>query len=107
MRLAAAGFVYRIEDIDKASNAGINRQLGHKGRKYDLFKFKGGIYCRHAWKEILYRLKKGTELKDGLSLDDDYNTVKSIPKTYVRKPKGLKDSKIAPNSMKDRGAYPK
>ena len=39
MRLAKAGFVYRIEDIDKASASGVNRQLGHKGRKYDLFKF--------------------------------------------------------------------
>ena len=106
MRLAKSGFVYRIEDIDKASDAGINRQLGHKGRKYDLFKFKGGVYCRHVWKEVLYRLKKGTELKDGQSLDDDYNTVKSIPKSYVRKPKGLKDSKIAPVNMPNQGHYP-
>jgi len=106
MRLAKSGFVYRIEDIDKASDAGINRQLGHKGRKYDLFKFKGGVYCRHVWKEVLYRLKKGTELKDGQSLDDDYSTVKSIPKSYVRKPKGLKDSKIAPVNMPNQGHYP-
>jgi hypothetical protein len=106
MSLAKSGFVYRIEDIDKASDAGINRQLGHKGRKYDLFKFKGGVYCRHVWKEVLYRLKKGTELKDGQSLDDDYNTVKSIPKSYVRKPKGLKDSKIAPVNMPNQGHYP-
>ena len=106
MRLAKAGFVYRIEDIDKASDAGVNKQLGHKGRKYDLFRFKGGVYCRHIFKEILYRLKKGTELKDGQSLDDDYNTVKSIPKSYVRKPKGLKDSKIAPVNMPNQGHYP-
>ena len=106
MRLAKAGFVYRIEDIDKASDAGVNKQLGHKGRKYDLFRFKGGVYCRHIFKEILYRLKKGTELKDGQSLDDDYNTVKSIPKSYVRKPKGLKDSKIAPVNMPNEGHYP-
>ena len=43
MRLASAGFVYRIEDIDKASREGVNKQLGHKGRAYDLFKFKGGL----------------------------------------------------------------
>ena len=57
MRLSRGGFVYRIEDIDAASRAGVNRQLGHKGKPYDLFKFKGGVYCRHAWKVILYRLK--------------------------------------------------
>ena len=105
MRLSRAGFVWRIEDIDKASDAGVNRQLGHKGRKYDLFKFKGGIYCRHKWKEILYRLKKGTELKDGQSLDNDYNKVDSIPKSYVRSPKGIKESKIAPINMPNQGAY--
>ena len=106
MTLARGGFVYRIEDIDKASDAGVNRRLGHKGRKYDLFKFKGGVYCRHAWKEILYRLKEGTELKDGQSLDDDYNKVNSIPKRYVRTPKGIKESKIAPVNMPNQGHYP-
>ena len=28
--------VYRIEDIDKASNAGVNKSFGHKGKAYDL-----------------------------------------------------------------------
>ncbi|QDP51052.1 MAG: putative portal protein [Prokaryotic dsDNA virus sp.] len=106
MRLSTGGFVWRIEDIDKASEAGVNRQLGHKGKKYDLFKYKGGVYCRHKWKEILYRLKKGTELKDGQSLDNDYNKVDTIPKSYQRKPKGIKESKIAPINMPGRGAYP-
>jgi uncharacterized protein YfkK (UPF0435 family) len=106
MRLSRGGFVWRIEDIDAASRSGVNKQLGHKGKKYDLFKFKGGVYCRHKWKEILYRLKKGTELKDGQSLDNDYNKVSSIPKSYVRNPRGIKDSKIAPVNMPNQGHYP-
>ncbi len=106
MRLSRGGFVWRIEDIDNASRSGVNKQLGHKGKKYDLFKFKGGIYCRHKWKEILYRLKQGTELKDGQSLDNDYNKVNSIPKSYVRSPRGIKESKIAPVNMPNQGAYP-
>ena len=105
MALASAGFVYRIEDIDKASREGVNKQLGHKGRAYDLFKFKGGVYCRHAWKVILYRLKEGTELKDGQSLDD-YNKVNSIPKTYTPTPRGIKDAVIAPVNMPNEGHYP-
>ena len=105
MALARAGFVYRIEDIDKASREGVNKQLGHKGRAYDLFKFKGGVYCRHAWKVILYRLKEGTELKDGQGLDD-YNKVNSIPKTYTPTPRGIKDAVIAPVNMPNEGHYP-
>ena len=105
MTLSKAGFVYRIEDIDKASREGVNKQLGHKGRAYDLFKFKGGVYCRHAWKVILYRLKEGTELKDGQGLDD-YNKVNSIPKTYTPTPRGIKDAVIAPVNMPNEGHYP-
>jgi hypothetical protein len=105
MRLSSAGFVYRIEDIDAASRAGVNKQLGHKGRPYDLFRFKGGVYCRHAWKVILYRLKEGTELKDGQSMDD-YKKTDSIPKTYTPRPRGIKDAVIAPENMPNRGHYP-
>ncbi len=105
MRLSKAGFVYRLEDIDKASREGVNKQLGHKGRPYDLFRFKGGVYCRHAWKVILYRLKEGTELKDAESMDD-YKKTDSIPKTYTPKPRGIKDAVIAPENMPNRGHYP-
>jgi len=105
MRLSKAGFVYRIEDIDAASRAGVNKQLGHKGRPYDLFKFKGGVYCRHAWKVILYRLKEGTELKDGQSMND-YKKTDSIPKSYTPRPRGIKDAVIAPENMPNQGHYP-
>jgi len=105
MRLSRAGFVYRIEDIDAASNAGVNKQLGHKGRAYDLFRFKGGVYCRHAWKVILYRLKEGTVKKDGQSLDD-YNKVNTIPKSYTPNPRGIKDAVKAPENMPNQGHYP-
>ena len=105
MRLAKAGFVYRLEDIDKASREGVNKQLGHKGKAYDLFRFKGGVYCRHAWKVILYRLKDGTELKDAESMED-YKKTDSIPKTYTPKPRGIKDAVIAPVNMPNQGHYP-
>ena len=103
MAIAKSGVIYRIEEIDKASDKGVNKQLGHKGKAYNLFKFKGGIYCRHAWKEQLYRLKKGTEKSDKLK---DYNKVKSVPKSYQPKPKGWKDAAIAPVNMPNQGAYP-
>ena len=103
MRLARGGFVYRIEDINKASRAGVNRQLGHKGRKYDLFLYKGGVYCRHAWKTVLYRLKEGTTLK-GAKIDDDFNKVKTIP--YKPNIKGIRTAEKAPVNMPNEGHYP-
>ena len=106
MKLAQADFVYRIEDINKASRAGINRQLGHKGQKYDLYLYKGGVYCRHAWKTILYRLKDGTKLKDAKSLDNDYNKVDRIPSEYKPEIKGQKTAETAPVKMPNEGHYP-
>ena len=106
MTLARAGFVYRIEDIDKASREGVNRQLGHKGKPYDLFRFKGGVYCRHAFKVILYRLKSKSLLKEPDKKMDDYNKADSIPKTYMPRPRGIKDAQTAPVNMPNQGHYP-
>jgi hypothetical protein len=103
MSAAASGTVYRLEDIDKASREGVNSNLGHKGQPYDLFKFKGGIYCRHKWVKVLYRLEKNTEPSENLG---NYKKTRSIPKSFIKKPRGTAESVIAPENMKNRGAYP-
>jgi hypothetical protein len=104
MRLSRTGIVYRLEDIDKASREGVNKELGHKGKAYDLFKFKGGIYCRHKWMRQLYRLKANTKPSKDLS---DYKKTRTIPKSYIKNPRGTKQSEIAPVNMPNQGAYPK
>jgi len=104
MRLSRTGIIYRLEDIDKASREGVNKQLGHKGKAYDLFKFKGGIYCRHKWMRQLYRLKANTKPSKDLS---DYKKTRTIPKSYIKNPRGTKQSEIAPVNMPNQGAYPK
>ena len=101
------GVVYRLEDIDKASREGINKQLGHKGQPYDLFRFKGGVKCGHFWQETLYRLKKKT---DGSFVEDKALSssaeVGSIPKSYAPRPRGNADSKKAPIDMPNQGHHP-
>jgi hypothetical protein len=101
-----SGVVYRLEDIDKASRAGVNRELGHKGQPYDLFKFKGGVNCSHYWKEVLYKLKK----KDGKYVEDkalsSSDEVSSIPKSYQPRPTGNAQSKVAPIDMPNNGHHP-
>ena len=106
MRLSKRGLVWRIEDIDKASWFDkVNVEFRHKpSMRYDIFKFKGGIYCRHKWVRVLYRLKAKTETSESLL---DYKKQKTIPASYIKNPRGTKESEIAPWNMKDRGAYPK
>jgi len=101
------GVVYRLEDIDKASRQGINRDFGHKGQAYDLFKYKGGVNCGHFWMENLYRLKKKT---DGSFVEDkslsSSKEVDSIPKSYKPRPAGHKKAKVAPKDMPNNGHHP-
>lgn len=99
-----SGVVYRLEDIDKASREGVNQSFGHKGKSYDLFKYKGGVQCGHVWKEQLYRLKDKT--KKNSSYVSQYNEVDNIPKSYQPKPNGNKESKIAPKDMPNNGHHP-
>ena len=94
--------VYRIEDIDKASRAGVNKSFGHKGKSYDLFKYKGGVNCGHYWSEVLYRLKSKTMKKS----IQNYDEVDSIPKSYAPTPAGHKKAKIAPKDMPNDGHHP-
>jgi hypothetical protein len=101
-----SGVVYRLEDIDRASRAGVNEELGHQKQPYDLFKFKGGVNCSHYWSEVLYKLKK----KDGKFLEDkslsSSQEVSSIPKSYKPRPLGNIQSKIAPIDMPNKGHHP-
>ena len=102
MSLSQSGTVYRLEGIDAASRDGVNDRLGHNGQAYDLFKFKGGIYCRHKWVRVLYRLESNTEPSANLG---NYKKTRSIPKSYIKSPRGTKDSETAPVNMPNQGAY--
>ena len=103
MNMANAGILWRIEDIDDATAEGVNKQLGHKGKAYDLFKFKGGVYCRHIFKRVLFRLRANTEESNNLA---DYKVTRSIPTKYNRKPRGSKEARKAPINMPNDGHYP-
>jgi hypothetical protein len=108
MRLSKgrSGLVWRIEDIDKASNfESVNVQFRHKPNiRYDIFKLKGGIYCQHKWERVLFRLKKGKYESSNL---DNYKRTGSIPRSYIKNPRGTRESEIATDKLPGRGAYPK
>lgn len=111
MSRSKRGVVYRLEDIDKASR-NLNFKAAelpmHNGQKYDLFKFKGGVYCRHKWREVLYKMKIDAALdgKKGSKKLGDYDVVKEIPKSYKAKPRGHKRAAKAERTRSDKGAYP-
>ncbi len=111
MARTANKIVYRIEDIDKASNYAFEKSAKlpmHNKQEYSLFKFKGGVYCKHKWVQILYKMKtkEALEGKKGSKDIEDYKRVKEIPKTYRRSPAGSNKAKVAPINMPNNGHYP-
>lgn len=55
---------YRREDIDKMSRQGVNSEFAKAGSSsYDIFRFKGGLHCHHAWVRRVYRRKRTSDGK--------------------------------------------
>ena len=59
MMMSDAGIEFRYEDIKRMGRAGVNGEFAPKGRKtYDLFTWKGGVYCYHGWMRRIYFRKQ-------------------------------------------------
>lgn len=106
MSRTSNGVVYRKEDIDQASFAGVNIEFGHNGQNYSLFKYKGGVNCGHVWNENLYRLKTKTDgtpyVDKSLSSSEEVNSISG----YNPNPSGWAEAQIAPIDMPNRGHHP-
>lgn len=111
MRLSDSGVVWRIEDIDRASfgrNEEVNTEFRHKNKKgaevrFDIFTLKGGIYCYHIWKKVLFRIKKNSTVSENLK---DYKITRSIPKSYQKNPAGSQKASKATINQVGEGKYP-
>lgn len=53
------GKVYRREDISIMSDSGVNGEFAPQGKStYDIFLYKGGVYCHHHWERKVYFRKR-------------------------------------------------
>jgi hypothetical protein len=110
MDMSNAGIVWRIEDIDRASYPRgeedlVNAEFRHKPDiPYNIFELKGGVYCYHKWVRVLYRLDSNTETSENLG---NYKKTRTIPKRYLRNPRGWKKAEKATDKQKGKGVYPK
>ena len=86
--------VFRLEDINMMSFRGINKELGHKGRNYSLFKYKGGKNCHHFWEKRVYKKKQ------------QVSEAEALAEGYVA-PTNPEEVPIAPKDMPNGGAFPK
>jgi len=100
------GVVYRKEDIDQASFAGVNNEFGHNKQNYSLWLYAGGVYCHHFWNENLYRLKTKTDgqpyVDKSLASSEEVSSISG----YNPNPSGLDVAQTAPINRAGRGEYP-
>jgi hypothetical protein len=56
---AKIGVVYRREDIDTMGDDGVNGQFAPSGKSnYSIWKYKGGVNCKHQWYRLTYMRKR-------------------------------------------------
>jgi hypothetical protein len=59
VRLSKGGIVWRYEDIQEMSAAGVNNQFAERGTNtINIFRFKGGVNCHHFWMRAIYKRKR-------------------------------------------------
>ena len=95
--LTGQNLVFRKEDINMMSFRGINKELGHKGQNYSLFKYKGGVNCHHYWELKVYKKKVS---------DNNLVSEAEAIKDGLKEPKNAPEVEIAPKDMANRGHHP-
>jgi len=95
--ISEKNLVFRKEDINMMSFKGINKELGHKGQNYSLFKYKGGVNCQHYWEMKVYKKKVS---------DNNLVSESEAIKDGLKEPKNPSEIGIAPKDMPNRGHHP-
>ena len=92
MSFTKRNIVFRIEDINMMSFRGVNKNHGHKGRNYSLFKWQGGVNCKHVWERRVYKKRRVDEA--------------TAERKGFTPPKNPKESAEANWTRPDKGRYP-
>ena len=64
-KMVKAGRVYRKEDLDKNSKANVDFSPYGDGNGYNIWLFKGGPYCKHAFIRNIYLKKNNKKISVG------------------------------------------
>ena len=95
--LTSQNLVFRKEDINTMSFRGVNKELGHKGQNYSLFKYKGGVNCHHYWEMKVYKKKVS---------DNNLVSESEAIKDGLKEPKNPSEVSVAPKNMPNNGHHP-
>lgn len=118
---AKKGYLYRLEDILKMGDEGVNGEFAPKGKStYSIWEHMGGVSCHHRWYRVIFKRKtdngkvrkltdkeKEQEMRD---LDNNYVKTTTgaasgagVPKTKLE-PKGWKNASTRPIDRPNKGS---
>ena len=99
-----ASKIYRKEDIIRMGESGINKSQGHDGQLMDIWKFKGGVACKHKWERRTY-VSANKTASIGSAKTNQVSTGKA--RKFGYNPVNEKEVSVKPHDMPDMGRYPK
>jgi hypothetical protein len=105
VQMSQLGAIFRYEDIEAMSKAGVNKAFAPEGAQtYSLFRYVGGCFCHHFWKRLIYIRKRDS--KGRILPNDGLNNDKRVGNNPYVPQKGLEG--VAPINRPDRGSlkYP-
>lgn len=105
VQMSQLGAIFRYEDIEAMSKAGVNKAFAPAGaQNYSLFRFVGGCFCHHFWKRLIYIRKRDS--KGRILPNDGLNNDKRVGNNPYVPQKGIEGT--APINRPDRGSlkYP-
>lgn len=105
VQMSQAGAIFRYEDIQEMSKAGVNKAFAPAGSSsYNIFLYLGGSFCHHTFKRLIYIRKRDS--KGRILPNDGLNNDKRVGNNPYVPQKGLEG--VAPINRPDRGSlkYP-
>lgn len=99
-----ASKLYRKEDIIKMGASGINKDQGHDGALMDIWKYKGGVACKHKWERRTY-VSASKNVPIGSPKTNQISTNKA--RKFGYRPTNEREVSMKPHDMPDMGRYPK
>jgi hypothetical protein len=109
INMLSAAKLYRKEDIQQMSFSGVNKEHGHKGQNYSLFKWQGGVNCYHVFERRIYkkRFKKDGTPWGGDALNGTkFINVNQAVRQGFKLPKNPEQVTEANIDREDRGHHP-
>ena len=102
-QMMSAAKIYRKEDIIRMGESGINREQAHENELMDIWRFKGGVACKHKWERRTY-VSASKKASIGSHKTNQVSTGKA--RKFGYRVRNEKEVSMKPNDMPYDGHHP-